>query len=289
MFFETYRCGNFIPGEIEKMEKMDAVGLYDKQAEVYLSSRPKYPSEWFSMISALTPHHSLAWDVGTGNGQAAIGVAEFYEQVIATDVSESQISLSIPHPRVKYIHTQPSTSDDELIAMLGGEGVVDLVIVATAVHWFDLPRFYSIVKRVLRKPGGIIAVWAYRPPTIDDAPPSLELIVKRLYENSLPYWHRDFISLVLGEYKTLMFPFESVGLGSEGEPLMLEMKQEVSFEGFLTGLRTGSAVVTAKEQGVDLLNEEVIKELESAWGGIHVIRTLNFKTFMLVGKVPNQE
>ncbi|KAK9111501.1 hypothetical protein Scep_019020 [Stephania cephalantha] len=267
---------------------MDAVGLYDKQAEVYLSVRPKYPREWFSMLSALTPHHSLAWDAGTGNGQAAIDVAEFYDEVVATDVSEPQISLSMPHPKVKYIHTPPSMSDDELIAMFGGEGLVDLVTVASAVHWFDLPRFYSVVKRLLRKPGGIIAVWSYRHFTIDGAPPSLELTMRRFIESALPFWNQG-VSYVINEYKTLPFPFESVGLGSKGEPLMLEMKQEASFEVCLGVIKSWSVISTAKEQGMDLLNEGVVKELETAWGGTDVIRTLNYKTFMLVGKVANQE
>ncbi|CAK7354794.1 unnamed protein product [Dovyalis caffra] len=56
-----------------------------------------------------TLHHSLAWDVGTGNGQAALdgsyhslfffSAAEHYEQVIGTDVSEAQ--LKRPHPLVR--------------------------------------------------------------------------------------------------------------------------------------------------------------------------------------------
>ena len=53
-------------------------GLFDKQADIYLDARPTYPSDWYSMMAALTPHHSLAWDVGTGNGQAAIGVSPFF-------------------------------------------------------------------------------------------------------------------------------------------------------------------------------------------------------------------
>ena len=52
-------------------------GLFDKQAEDYLDGRPDYPPHWYSMLAALTPHHSLAWDVGTGNGQAALGVSPF--------------------------------------------------------------------------------------------------------------------------------------------------------------------------------------------------------------------
>lgn len=50
-------------------------GLFDKQADLYLDGRPNYPTEWYSKLAALTPHHTLAWDVGTGNGQAAIGVS----------------------------------------------------------------------------------------------------------------------------------------------------------------------------------------------------------------------
>ncbi|KAK9110291.1 hypothetical protein Sjap_018351 [Stephania japonica] len=243
---------------------MAGVGLFDKQAEVYLSVRPKYPSDWFSRLSALTPHHSLAWDAGTGNGQAAMGVAEFYDQVIATDVSEPQISLSMPHPKVKYVHTPPSMSDDELIAMFGGEGMVDLGTVATAVHCVELQAFY------------------YR-----QCPSFLELAMRRFLESTAPY-RNPGTSFVRDEYKTLPFPFESVGsLGSEGEPLMLEMKQEASFEVCLGVIKSWSLISTAKEKGVDLLNEGVVKELETAWGGTEVIRTLNYNAFMLVGKVPN--
>ncbi|KAJ6917099.1 hypothetical protein NC652_019473 [Populus alba x Populus x berolinensis] len=103
------------------------------------------------MLAALTPDHSLAWDVGTGNGQA---VAEHYKQEIATDISEEQLKRAIPHPRVHYLQTPLTMSDDELVHLLGGENSVDLITVASAVHWFDLEKFYPIVKRVLRKPGG---------------------------------------------------------------------------------------------------------------------------------------
>lgn len=50
-------------------------GLFDKQVDLYADARPTYPSQWYSMLADRTLHHSLAWDVGTGNGQAAIGVS----------------------------------------------------------------------------------------------------------------------------------------------------------------------------------------------------------------------
>ncbi|KAM1206271.1 hypothetical protein ACFX2G_007068 [Malus domestica] len=60
--------------------------------------RPTYPKEWLSMLAAPTPNHSLAWDVGTSNGQAAFSLGENYEQVIGTDMSESQLKLALQHP-----------------------------------------------------------------------------------------------------------------------------------------------------------------------------------------------
>ncbi|KAG6767387.1 hypothetical protein POTOM_028591 [Populus tomentosa] len=222
-------------------------GLFDNQAAIYVDVRPRYPSEWFSMLAALTPDHSLAWDVGIGNGQAAVGVAEHYKQVIATDISEEQLKRAIPHPQVHYLQTPLTMSDDELVHLLGGENSVDLITVASAVLWFDLEKFYPIVKRVLIKPGGIFAVCMH--------------------------------------YKTLPFPFESVGAGCEGQPLELDMEKKTSFQGLLKFFRSFSAFNTAKGQGVDLLSDEFVQELESAWGGPEVIRIVIYKTYMLAGKV----
>ena len=76
-----------------------------------------------------------------------------------------------------------------------------------------------------------------------------------------------------------------MGLGSEGNPLAMDIPKEVSFGGISRWLGSWSAVVTAKRQGVDLLSDEVIKGLESAWGGSKLVRTVAFKAFMLAGKV----
>ncbi|XP_058097406.1 uncharacterized protein LOC131242648 [Magnolia sinica] len=253
--------------------------LFDKQADVYLDARPRYPSEWYSMLASRTLRHSLAWDVGTGNGQAAIGIADHYEQVIGTDISEAQLKRAVPHAKVRYIHTPSSIMDQELVSLLGGENSVDLVTVAQAVHWFNLPDFYSLVTRLLRKPGGVIAVWGYNDYVIS---PSIDTALKRFHNTTLPYWDGN-IRYIFDGYQTLPFPFESIGLGSEGEPLSLDMPKDLSFEGLVGMLRSWSSVTTAKDRGVDLLSESVVKELETVWGGCDVIRTVTYKAFMLAG------
>lgn len=48
--------------------------LSGKQADEYLNARPKYPTLWYKVLASRTSDHKVAWDVGTGNGQAAIGV-----------------------------------------------------------------------------------------------------------------------------------------------------------------------------------------------------------------------
>lgn len=133
-------------------------GLFTEQAAVYAAARPAYPKDLFAKLAALTSHHRRAWDVGTGNGQAAIGVAEHYDSVVATDVDAEQLRHATPHPKVQYLHTPDAAPTEDLVSTLGGEGSVDLITVAQAVHWFDLPAFYGVARRALRRPGGVIAV-----------------------------------------------------------------------------------------------------------------------------------
>lgn len=49
--------------------------LFIKQAKQYADTRPSYPDDLFQFIASKTPHHDLAWDVGTGSGQAAASVS----------------------------------------------------------------------------------------------------------------------------------------------------------------------------------------------------------------------
>lgn len=51
------------------------VNSYIRQAVDYAKSRPSYPAKLFRFIVEQTPEHELAWDVGTGNGQAARSVS----------------------------------------------------------------------------------------------------------------------------------------------------------------------------------------------------------------------
>ena len=75
---------------------------FSRQASLYARHRPRYPARLFSYLAAVAPGHRLAWDCGTGSGQAAVGLAEHFEQVVATDLSAEQIAHAPSHPRIRY-------------------------------------------------------------------------------------------------------------------------------------------------------------------------------------------
>ena len=75
---------------------------FSKQAADYAKFRPRYPQKMFEYLGSIVPSRKLAWDCGTGNGQAAMGLAAVFDRVIATDASEKQIANAQSHDRVEY-------------------------------------------------------------------------------------------------------------------------------------------------------------------------------------------
>jgi hypothetical protein len=70
---------------------------FSGHASDYARARPRYPPALFGALAVLAPGRSLAWDAGTGNGQAAAGLAEHFTCVVATDPSAAQLAEAAPH------------------------------------------------------------------------------------------------------------------------------------------------------------------------------------------------
>ena len=172
---------------------------FSSTAASYSTRRPTYPPAFIAAIAEACPNRKLAWDVGTGNGQAAVLLGDHFESVQATDASAAQIAKAKPHPRVTYrVATERESGLDD--------ASVDFVTVAQALHWFDLPAFYDEVRRVL-KPEGFLAVWCYGNPAIDE---SIDPIVEAFYSGRVgPYWPPERKHIATG-YRELHFPFEEI-------------------------------------------------------------------------------
>ncbi|MES1194587.1 MAG: SAM-dependent methyltransferase, partial [Opitutus sp.] len=52
---------------------------FSTQAATYARARPTYPPALFAELARLAPGNALAWDAGTGNGQAAVALAAQFE------------------------------------------------------------------------------------------------------------------------------------------------------------------------------------------------------------------
>ncbi|KAK6127220.1 hypothetical protein DH2020_039019 [Rehmannia glutinosa] len=257
--------------------------LFIKQAKQYFVGRPSYPQELFHFIASKTPSHDLAWDVGTGSGQAAISLANIYKNVIATDTSPKQLEFAAKLPNIKYKCTSPNMSMSELQQNIGSESSVDLVTIAQAMHWFDLPKFYQQVKWVLKKPNGVIAAWCY---TVPEVNPSVDSLFQRFYTiDAGPYWEspRRFVD---EKYETIDFPFQPVdGLEHNG-PFRFNSEKVMDFEGYFTYLKSWSAYQTAKGKGVELLTDKVVEDFKRAWNEDGKIeKIVIFPVYLRIGKV----
>jgi len=125
----------------------------------YAAYRPDYPAALFAWLADQCVERDTAWDCATGSGQAALGLAPHFSRVIATDASAEQIRHAEIHPAIAY-RVAPAEASGL------ADRSVDLVTVAQAAHWFDLPRFYAEVTRVLKRGGyspcGATAAWCCR-------------------------------------------------------------------------------------------------------------------------------
>lgn len=233
----------------------------------YARYRPDYPDALFGWLASLTAAHKLAWDAGTGSGQAALGLARHFDRVIGSDAAEAQLRNAAAHVRVTY-KVMPAERTDL------ADGSVDLVTVAQALHWFDFDRFYAEVRRVL-KPGGALAVWTYG---VNEIAPEVDAIVRHYYADITgAYWppERHYVDR---NYRTIPFPFHEL------ETPSFRMQKRWSLEDLLGYLGTWSASKRyQRAHGGDPL--ELIREpLARAWGA-HGTRLIEWPIYARAGKL----
>lgn len=178
---------------------MQVSNQFNRYSKEYKLFRPTYPETLFQWLSDICPEHKLAIDCGTGNGQAANQLAKYFSQVVGIDKNLNQIKETIPRSNVEYL-TMPV---EELNFK---DNSVDLIIAASAVHWFELNSFYAACKRVL-KSQGYIAVWTYTWPETDNI--FIQNALIGLKDKLAPFWPRESL-LHLNKYQTLHFPFVEI-------------------------------------------------------------------------------
>ena len=241
---------------------------FSSTAASYASHRPSYPAALFEWLGRIASHHAVAWDCGTGSGQAAAALAEYFDLVVATDPSTAQLSHAASHPRVRY-----AAMPAERSALASGS--TSVITVAQALHWFDTPAFFAEARRVLA-PRGVIAVWSYGALTLHDD--VLDQVVRRFHGETMgPYWPPER-RLVDGGYRDLALPFESIAAPPFAMEAMWTLRQLAGY------LSTWSAVQRARATtGADPV-APVVESLRLAWGREGEVRRVAWPLTLLVGR-----
>lgn len=223
--------------------------LFSTQALSYAKYRPTYPSILFDYLANSSHLRRLAWDVGTGNGQAAFELAKRFEKVFATDPSEKQLAAAIQAPNIQY-----EVGPAEKCSL--NNHCVDLITVAQAFHWFRHDEFYREVKRVAR-PGALLALWCY---ALAQVSPEVDAAVDKLYTGLLgPFWEKER-RLVEQGYAGVQVPFTEIQAPG------FSMSLEWTADDMLGYLGTWSALQAyVKKHGEDP-RRAIEVSLRSAWG-----------------------
>jgi trans-aconitate 3-methyltransferase len=153
-------------------------------AASYATFRPTYPPSLYqSILSFHRGPRKLCIDLGCGHGLVARHLSQDFEHVVGTDPSKGMIAQaqsSTPAEQYPNVEFREATAEDLAFVEAGS---VDLVVAAQAAHWFDYPRLWPELKRVLRQ-GGTMAFFGYKDHVFVESAAATRL----LHENS---WRRE--------------------------------------------------------------------------------------------------
>lgn len=241
---------------------------FDRVSRHYAEHRPTYPAELFAWLAAQCPRRALAWDCGTGSGQAAVDLAAHFAQVVATDVSAAQIAQARPCAGVDY-RVAPAEASGL------GDATVDLVTVAQALHWFDLPAFYREVQRVLA-PGGLLAAWTYGILHLPD--PALDAPLQHFYHQVVgPWWPAERRHVETG-YRDLPFPFPRLATPAFALQAQWSLAQLAGY------LRSWSATARYIENNPTDPVDDLLVELAPHWPDSHEKQRIEWPLSLHVGR-----
>lgn len=244
------------------------MSYFSRQSSHYARNRPTYPDELFSFISGLCEKHDVAWDCATGNGQAARSLANYFGKVFATDVSPEQISRAFQKENIFY-----SVAPAEHSSL--ADSSADLVTVATAVHWFNIPEFYKEAERVL-KPKGILALWGYAGCKIN---PEIDSILDDFaFKLLLDYWRPETKLNWQDKYETLNFPYKLID-----SPKFIATAQ-YNLDDLIHYLSSWSSVQSYKEKNNSNPIDLIFTPLEKIWEEKNIVRKVEWELFFKCGR-----
>jgi SAM-dependent methyltransferase len=142
---------------------------------------------------------------------------------VATDASATQLAAAEPRQDIEF--HQAAAEESGLKA-----GSVDLITVAQALHWFDIPQFFVESARVL-KTGGLLAVWCYARNRVNS---DCDPVIDRMFAVVEDCWPPER-AIVENHYRDVVMPFTDLSVPD------FDMSAHWSVDEMLDYFRTWSA------------------------------------------------
>lgn len=169
---------------------------FEHSAAAYEKGRPGYPPDALEHLAAtvgIGPGRRVL-DLAAGTGKLSRQLRGFGADVVAVEplpAMREQLAAAVPGAEVL-------AGSAEAIPL--PDASVDVVSVAQAFHWFDLPRALAEIDRVLRPGGWLVAIWNEIDETVPDAkrlfavvrtagtrPQTIEVDWRRPFDESLRF------------------------------------------------------------------------------------------------------
>ncbi len=241
---------------------------FSLQSVSYAQFRPGYPAALFEFLFANCPKFDHAWDCATGNGQIAVGLAERFKSVEATDISENQLKNATQKPNIHYKLGRAESPDF-------ADHSFDLVTVGQAAHWFEFDQFYPEMRRVL-KPGGLLALLGYNLLKVDEP---TDALINHFYSVTLQDCWDPERDLVEAAYTTIPFPFDEIAFPEMASEYAWTVDQLLGYLG------TWSAVQHyIRKNGVHPIDAAFVARFKAVWPEGEV-KTVRFPIFGRVARI----
>lgn len=163
----------------------------------YNTARPSYPDLFYETL--MEYHHAgpsetkLAVDVGCGSGFVTFKLANYFDKVIGTDISETMVKQCSSDPRTVSGkgNIQFAVASGEKAPKFLAENSVDLITGAECCHWMDHPAFFQECARILKK-GGTLAYWFYLDPVFVGNAKANEINIDYSYGSSVEKYGDEY-------------------------------------------------------------------------------------------------
>lgn len=277
---------------------MSAFSDSNFRSDDYNSFRPTYNND---LYDAIVKYHvgetNLAVDIGCGSGQASYPLTNYFKKVIGTDLSNSMIISAKKCITDEYKgKIEFYQSPAESLAFIE-DNSVDLVTAAQCIHWFNHPKFFKEIERILR-PNGTLAFWGYADPVFN-IPTADELAEDFTYENPEklgPYWEQPGRQILRNLLKDVAIPetgftdikvYEHRPNTTNEVPTPLKIERKITLDFYGKYVKTWSSYHNWKKVHLNEpdISDIYIKELEAKLNWNPKTRvTLNWLTVLKLSR-----